>query len=156
MLAGGTEAMSHHPVLLNDLMVAWLADWSRARTLAARGWMLTRLSARHLKPVIGLLRGLTDPVVGISMGQTAEELAERFAIDREAMDRYALRSHQRLGKAMEGGSSMRSWFRCTTVTGGSTWPTKACAATPAWKGWPHCARYSIASAARLVRATAPR
>ena len=103
VLAGGTEAMSHHPVLLNDLMVAWLADWSRARTLAARGWMLTRLSARHLKPVIGLLRGLTDPVVGISMGQTAEELAERFAIDREAMDRYALRSHQRLGKAMEGG-----------------------------------------------------
>ena len=32
------------------------------------------LRPRHLKPVIGLLRGLTDPVVGLSMGQTAENL----------------------------------------------------------------------------------
>lgn len=104
VLAGGAEAMSHHPVLLNDLMVTWLAAWSKARTLAARGRLLTRLSARHLRPVIGLLRGLTDPVVGISMGQTAEELAVRFAVDREAMDRYALRSHQRLAAARADGA----------------------------------------------------
>ncbi len=103
VLCGGTEAMSHHPVLLNELMVAWLADWNRARGLAQRGRLLARLGPRHLKPVIGLLRGLTDPVVGISMGQTAEELATRFGIDREAMDRYALRSHQRLAAAMEAG-----------------------------------------------------
>ncbi|RMG37747.1 MAG: acetyl-CoA C-acyltransferase, partial [Gammaproteobacteria bacterium] len=43
------------------------------------------------------------PVVGINMGQTAEELATRFDIDREAMDRYALRSHRRLAQAMEEG-----------------------------------------------------
>ncbi len=103
VLAGGTEAMSHHPVLLSELMVAWLADWSRARSLAARGRLLARLSARHLKPVIGLLRGLTDPVVGLSMGQTAEELATRFDISRRAMDGFALRSHQRLGAAIEAG-----------------------------------------------------
>jgi len=103
VLAGGTEAMSHHPVLLNDLMIAWLAAWSRARTLAARGRLLSQLSTRHLRPIIGLLRGLTDPVVGISMGQTAEELAVRFGISREAMDRYAQRSHQRLADAQEAG-----------------------------------------------------
>ncbi len=103
VLAGGTEAMSHHPVLLNELMVAWLADWSRARGLVRRGRLLARLGPRHLKPVIGLLHGLTDPVVGLSMGQTAEALATRFDIDREAMDRYALRSHQRLAAAVEAG-----------------------------------------------------
>jgi acetyl-CoA C-acetyltransferase len=103
VLAGGTEAMSHHPVLLNELMVAWLADWSRAHGLAARGRLLARLGPRYLKPVIGLLHGLTDPVVGISMGQTAEELANRFGITREAMDAYALRSHQRLAAAIEAG-----------------------------------------------------
>lgn len=103
VLAGGTEAMSHHPVLLNELMVAWLAQWNRARSLGQRGRLLTQLSARHLKPIIGLLRGLTDPVVGINMGQTAEELATRFDIDREAMDRYALRSHRRLAQAVEEG-----------------------------------------------------
>jgi len=103
VLAGGTESMSHHPVLLNDLMVAWLGAWSQARTLGARGRALMQLRARHFKPVIALLRGLTDPVVGLSMGQTAEELAERFDIGRDDMDAYAVRSHQRLASAYENG-----------------------------------------------------
>ena len=103
MLAGGTESMSHHPVLLNEAMVAWLGAWSQARSAGARGRALLQLRAAHFKPIIALLRGLTDPVVGLSMGQTAEELAERFAIDRTEMDAYAVRSHQRLAHAMEQG-----------------------------------------------------
>ncbi|MCB1786969.1 MAG: acetyl-CoA C-acetyltransferase [Gammaproteobacteria bacterium] len=103
ILAGGTEAMSHHPVMLNDLMVRWLGAWSQARTLGARGRALMQLRLQHFKPVIALLRGLTDPVVGLSMGQTAEELAERFAISRAAMDAYAVRSHQRLAQAYADG-----------------------------------------------------
>jgi len=101
VLAGGTEAMSHHPVMLNELMVGWLGNWSQARTPGARGRALMQLRMRHFKPVIALLRGLTDPVVGLSMGQTAEELAERFGIGREAMDAYAMRSHHRLAHARE-------------------------------------------------------
>ena len=50
-----------------------------------------------------MLRGLTDPLCGLIMGQTAEVLASQFEISREAMDRYALRSHQRLAKAQERG-----------------------------------------------------
>ena len=103
VLAGGTESMSHHPVLFNPLMVAWFADWSRARSIGARARQLARLTGAHLKPVIGLLRGLTDPFLGLSMGQTAEQLAWRFAITREAMDAYAMRSHQRLAAATEKG-----------------------------------------------------
>lgn len=103
VLAGGVEAMSHHPVLLNELMVGWLGAWSQARTLGARGRALMQLRAQHFKPIIALLRGLTDPVVGLSMGQTAEELAERFGIDRGTMDAYAVRSHQRLAAAMDNG-----------------------------------------------------
>lgn len=99
VLAGGTEAMSHAPVLLGAAMVAWLAQWSRIRTLGGRLRALTALRPIHLKPVIALLRGLTDPVVGLSMGQTAEVLAQRFSIDRTQMDDYALRSHQRLAQA---------------------------------------------------------
>jgi acetyl-CoA C-acetyltransferase len=104
VLAGGTEAMSHHPVLLNDRMLVWLAGFNRARGLPARLRAMARLRPAHLKPIVGLLRGLTDPIVGISMGQTTEELAFRFAITREAMDDYARRSHQRLARAQaEGG-----------------------------------------------------
>lgn len=99
VLAGGTEAMSHHPVLWNEAMVAWLARFNRARNPRQRLAALARLRPAHFKPVIGLLRGLTDPVAGLSMGQTAEELASRFAISRAAMDAFALESHRRLAAA---------------------------------------------------------
>jgi acetyl-CoA C-acetyltransferase len=103
VLAGGAEAMSHAPVLWNTLMTTWLYQWSRARSVAGRLRALAELRPAHLRPVIGLLRGLTDPVVGLSMGQTAENLAHRFAISREAMDEYAVQSHQRLARAHEQG-----------------------------------------------------
>ncbi len=103
VLAGGTEAMSHAPVLLNAAMVGWLSDWARAKTLPARLQTLGRLRPGHLKPVIGLLRGLRDPVVGLSMGQTAENLAHRFGISRATMDGFALESHQRLAQAQDNG-----------------------------------------------------
>ena len=103
VLAGGVEAMSHSPVLLSEQMVEWLADWQRARGIVQRFRTLARLRPKHLAPVIGLLRGLRDPVVGISMGQTAENLAYRFGISREAMDEYALGSHRRLATAYDNG-----------------------------------------------------
>ncbi|MDP3438233.1 MAG: acetyl-CoA C-acyltransferase, partial [Azonexus sp.] len=51
--------------------------------------------AALLSPVIGLMKGLTDPVVGLLMGQTAENLAWKFGINRQQMDEFAVRSHQR-------------------------------------------------------------
>jgi acetyl-CoA C-acetyltransferase len=96
VLAGGVESMSHAPVLYNHAMVNWLAALSRARSPSAKLRAIAGLRPGHLKPVIALLRGLTDPVVGLSMGQTAEILAHRFRVTREQMDAFALRSHQRL------------------------------------------------------------
>lgn len=101
VLAGGTEAMSHHPVLFNEKMVAWLAGFNQAKTLPQKLRELARLRGAHLVPVIGLLRGLTDPVVGLTMGQTTEELAHRFGITRAEMDAFALQSHQRLAAAQD-------------------------------------------------------
>ena len=103
VLAGGVESMSHAPVMLGTAMVNWLAGWNRARSLGARLKALASLKPAYLRPVIALLRGLTDPVVGLSMGQTAEILAHRFHISREQMDAFALRSHQRQANAMEAG-----------------------------------------------------
>jgi acetyl-CoA C-acetyltransferase len=103
VLAGGTEAMSRAPVLYNQAMVNWLADLAAARTVGARLKVFGRLRPAHFKPVIALLHGLTDPVVGLSMGQTAEILADRFGISREQMDTYALRSHHRLDAAHKAG-----------------------------------------------------
>ncbi len=103
VLAGGVEAMSHAPILFSEAMAAWLGRFSSARSAGARLKAVSAFRPALLKPVIGLLRGLTDPIVGLNMGQTAEILAHRFAISREHMDAFALRSHQRLAAAQEAG-----------------------------------------------------
>lgn len=101
-LAGGVDALSRAPVLLSNDMVTWLARWSKARNMRDRLKALQSLRPKYLKPVIGLLKGLTDPVVGLSMGQTAENLAHQFGITRSQMDDYAARSH---------ALSRRAWQR---------------------------------------------
>lgn len=103
VLAGGTEAMSRAPLLLDDRFTAWLAEFRATRSIGARARMLARLRPAWLKLTPALLRGLTDPVSDMSMGQTAENLAWRFGISREDMDRYAHGSHQRLARAQDGG-----------------------------------------------------
>jgi len=103
VLAGGVEAMSHSPVLLNNAMVGWLGRLAASKNPLDKLKTFAALRPAHLKPIIGLLRGLTDPVVGLSMGQTAENIAHSFNIDRLAMDSFAVRSHQRLAAAQENG-----------------------------------------------------
>jgi len=103
VLAGGTEAMSHSPVLYNHHMVNWLADLNLSKNPLQKIKTITRLRPKFFTPVIGLLKGLTDPVVGLSMGQTAEILAQKFNISREEMDQYSVDSHLRLVHAQENG-----------------------------------------------------
>ncbi len=101
VLSGGVEAMSHAPVLFNEHMVNWLANFSRAKNIGAKIQAISKLRGKHFTPVIGLLRGLTDPVIGLSMGQTAENLAYKFGISREQMDAFAVESHMRLARAQD-------------------------------------------------------
>ena len=104
VLAGGVDALSRAPVLFSDEMVRWLGGWNSAKGMGGRVKQLGKLRLPHLAPVIGLLRGLTDPVVGLSMGQTAENLAHQFGITRRQMDEYAARSHARTLRAQNDGS----------------------------------------------------
>ena len=99
VLAGGTEAMSHAPLLFNQKMTAWLAAWFAAKSVSQKAGLMTQLRPSFFAPVIALLRGLTDPIVGLNMGQTAEELAYRFHITREQMDAFASQSHLKLASA---------------------------------------------------------
>jgi acetyl-CoA C-acetyltransferase len=104
VLAGGVDALSRAPLLYSDAMVRWFAAMNMAKTLGQKAAMFARLKpGALLAPVIGLLKGLTDPVVGLSMGQTAENLAWKFGITREDMDAYSLRSHQRTVAAVAAG-----------------------------------------------------
>ena len=103
VLAGGTESMSHAPVLFSTGFVTWLAKWSTAKSLPQKLKTLSQLKLSTLAPIIGLLNGLRDPVVGFSMGQTTEKIAANFGISRAQMDEFAIRSHDRLAHAVDNG-----------------------------------------------------
>jgi acetyl-CoA C-acetyltransferase len=57
-----------------------------------------------MAPVIGIMKGLTDPMVGLLMGQTAENVAHRFGITRAQMDQFSVRSHERVIRAQDQGT----------------------------------------------------
>jgi acetyl-CoA C-acetyltransferase len=103
ILAGGTEALSHSPLLFSEPAAKWFAQLQGARNLPAKLAAMLRFNPSFMKPEVGLVKGLTDPIVGLSMGQTAELLAHLFNISRERADEYALSSHQRLAHAQEQG-----------------------------------------------------
>ena len=104
VLAGGVDALSHTPLQYPPAMVNWFADLGAARGLGARLQTLGQLPWRALfAPVIGIVRGLTDPVTGLIMGQTAENLAWQFGITRQEMDAFAVTSHHRLAAAQDAG-----------------------------------------------------
>lgn len=103
VLVGGVEAMSRAPLLYNKAMVNWMAELMQAKTFGQKLKTFTQFRPGHLKPIISLLRGLTDPVVGLNMGQTAENIAANFGITRRQMDSFAVDSHLRLAAAHEAG-----------------------------------------------------
>ena len=101
VLAGGVEAMSHAPLLFREEYVHWLADLAKAKSIMQKLHVIKKFRPGLLKPLIGLLCGLTDPTVNMSMGQTAEKIAHRFNISRAAMDEFAVNSHLNLVKAQQ-------------------------------------------------------
>jgi acetyl-CoA C-acetyltransferase len=104
VLAGGTDAMSHAPLIYGRAMVKWFAALNSAKNAGQKLAVMTRLRPGALfAPVIALLHGLTDPVVKLSMGSTAEIVAARFGITRQMMDEFAVESHRRAAFAQDNG-----------------------------------------------------
>jgi len=103
VLAGGVDALSRAPLLFSDAMVLWLSNWYAAKSSGQKLAALASFRLRNLAPVIALMKGLTDPNVGLMMGQTAENLAYRFGITRGEMDDYAAQSHRRVLAAQASG-----------------------------------------------------
>lgn len=101
VLAGGTEAMSRAPLLFSDDYTNWISGVMGAKGWKAKLGAYSQFKPVYLKPVIALLRGLHDPIVNLSMGQTAENLAYRFNITREQMDLFSLESHKRAAAAQD-------------------------------------------------------
>ncbi|MGK0241761.1 MAG: acetyl-CoA C-acetyltransferase [Pseudomonadota bacterium] len=103
ILAGGAEALSHAPLVWPNSGVRWFAGFAGAKGLGAKIAAALKVKPSYFKPIIGLERGLTDPITELNMGQTAEKVGHLFGITRAQSDAYAAESHQRLAKAQKEG-----------------------------------------------------
>src|SRR5215475_9575901 len=103
ILAGGTEALSYAPLVWPNAGVRWFAGLATAKGVGAKIMALLKARPKYFKPIIGLERGLTDPITELNMGQTAEVVGHLFGITREQSDAYAAESHRRLARAQQEG-----------------------------------------------------
>jgi len=104
ILAGGTDSLSHAPLVYSRRAVNWYARMFAARGIAAKLAAFLAVRPSLFTPVIGLERGLTDPITDLNMGQTAELVGHLFHITRRQADEYAADSQQRLARAQKDGS----------------------------------------------------
>ena len=103
-LVGGVESMSNIPLLFQDKFKDFMTRLTYSKSVKEKLAVLSSFEFKSLKPIIGLLSGLTDPISGKIMGITAENLANEFKISREAQDEYALQSHLKAQKAQENNA----------------------------------------------------
>ena len=83
--------------------VRWFAGLAGAKGIGAKIMAALKARPSYFKPIIGLERGLTDPITELNMGQTAEVVGHLFGITRAQSDAYAAESHKRLAKAQSEG-----------------------------------------------------
>jgi acetyl-CoA acyltransferase 2 len=84
-LVGGAESMSQAPHVTRGLR--WGTALGKAPVMEDVLW-----------------EGLTDTYVGLGMAETAENLAERYKLDRGCVDEFALRSQQLSRAGWESGA----------------------------------------------------
>ncbi len=94
-IVGGTESMSQVPLLFKQSTAEKFGRLARAKTLGQKVRTLASFRLSDFQPRVGLQLGLTDPVCGLNMGETAEVLAREFKISREQQDAFALESNRR-------------------------------------------------------------
>jgi acetyl-CoA acetyltransferase family protein len=100
-IVGGTESMSNIPFLFRQRTAEKFSRLSRAKGFGQRLQSMAAFRPSDFLPRIGLMLGLTDPVCGMNMGETAEVLAREFGIGRDEQDAFALESHKRAVAAEE-------------------------------------------------------
>ena len=100
-ICGGAESMSRLPLIFPQGAGAKFARLASGRGQLERLGALFCFRPRDFAPRAALHMGLTDPVAGLNMGETAEILARDYHVTREAQDVFALRSHQHAAAAAE-------------------------------------------------------
>lgn len=99
-IAGGADSSSVLPIGVSKKLASGLLALSKTKTLSQKLQVLKSLSLKDLMPVPP---AVAEYSTGLSMGQTAEQMAKSHAISRSDQDALAHRSHSLAAKAWQDG-----------------------------------------------------
>ena len=100
VVAGGAESLSDAPIFASRPLAQALVAASRAKGIPDKVKAFAALGLGDLSPVPP---ALTEPTTGLTMGQSAEKMAQQNGISRQAQDDLAWRSHRRAADAWAAG-----------------------------------------------------
>lgn len=99
-IAGGADSSSVLPIGVSQKLAHALVDLNKARSLGQRLSILKRLRFKDLLPVPP---AIAEYSTGLTMGDTAEQMAKTHGIERADQDALAHRSHSLAHEAWEAG-----------------------------------------------------
>lgn len=99
-VAGGADSTSVSPIGVSKKLARALVDLQKARSLGAKWAIIKRLGLKDLLPVPP---AVAEYSTGLSMGQTAEQMAKTHGISRDEQDAFAHRSHQLAAEQWRSG-----------------------------------------------------
>ncbi|WP_417663933.1 acetyl-CoA C-acyltransferase FadI [Pseudidiomarina donghaiensis] len=99
-IAGGADSSSVLPIGVSRALAHALVDLNKARTLGQRLAILKRLRFKDLMPVPP---AIAEYSTGLTMGDTAEQMAKTHSISRADQDALAHRSHTLAHESWEAG-----------------------------------------------------
>lgn len=99
-IAGGADSSSVLPIGVSKKLAASLLALSKTKTLSQKFNVLKSLSVKDLMPVPP---AVAEYSTGLSMGQTAEQMAKSHGISRADQDALAHRSHTLAAQAWNEG-----------------------------------------------------
>jgi acetyl-CoA acyltransferase len=99
-VVGGSESMTNFPINIKTKYRDFLQ-----RLMKAKDWKqkIGALMAFRPSMVMPEIPEISDPICGLSMGQTAENLSREFAVTREEQDKFSFRSQQKAAEAIAAG-----------------------------------------------------
>jgi acetyl-CoA acyltransferase len=99
-VAGGADSTSVAPIGVSKKLARTLLDLSKARSFGAKMSLIRQLKFKDILPVPP---AVAEYSTGLSMGQTAEQMAKTHGITREEQDALAHRSHTLATKSWQEG-----------------------------------------------------
>ena len=99
-IAGGADSSSVLPIGVSKKLAHALVDLNKARSFGQKWSIIRRLGLKDLLPVPP---AVAEYSTGLSMGQTAEQMAKTYSISRADQDALAHRSHTLATETWDSG-----------------------------------------------------